>query len=625
MEPIDLPTIFISYSRRQLYFAEALTLHLQQAGLDVWFDLQQLKAGSVWSDGLKDGIGQAGKLILVVSKASLASSYVEEEWRGVLESGNPVVLAICEPVVLPDELRGLPTYDFTRGFTGKLAEITAFLQGKAAPQYDRIAVPNAWRDYFRIPWPALLVISTYFLTFFTGAVGLYFIGGDVDVPIIFTCTLSLAILLWHGIPFLQRKPVYRKIRRSVLWILPLLFLQFIWFVFQAVIIAFLDWANGEEAVIKEHGWPIYVAANILAAAYILFVYYVTLARSSTLLRWMGPEDDLQPLRRRVHQPLIKGELTAVDMASQKNNQTGVSFAVHSDPADRSIANWITNIFETVGHRSVSTEEHWDDHIAVISNRTSGTQIQAWNEAYEGKLILVVVTTVELNGDLQKAEQYQWVDARDLDEEDIIGLAHSLGTQAAGKKAGLESTPNNIDDWVMPMNVRVLRTILLACIVICFCRIIIDLIIDPLTMEAPPDQPPPVIGLLAALGVVATGSFWLIRKGLIYRRMPAWSMYAIVLSICAITCFIAVPPIEDSPIEIEYWPTRLGVFSFIILLLLVTARKGRIWFPVSSIAHTDELGASSAVIRSWHTTQLVTVVFWIVFWSGIYLVLYGYVT
>jgi hypothetical protein len=44
---------FVSYSCRQLYFAESLALHLQKEGIDVWFDLQQLQAGTVWSEGLR--------------------------------------------------------------------------------------------------------------------------------------------------------------------------------------------------------------------------------------------------------------------------------------------------------------------------------------------------------------------------------------------------------------------------------------------------------------------------------------------------------------------------------------------------------------------------------------------
>ncbi len=36
------PVTFISYSRRQLYFAESLSLHLQKENHNIWFDLQQL-------------------------------------------------------------------------------------------------------------------------------------------------------------------------------------------------------------------------------------------------------------------------------------------------------------------------------------------------------------------------------------------------------------------------------------------------------------------------------------------------------------------------------------------------------------------------------------------------------
>ena len=46
--------IFISYSRRQLYFAESVVLHLQRAGPDVWFNLQKLTPGVDWSAARKD-------------------------------------------------------------------------------------------------------------------------------------------------------------------------------------------------------------------------------------------------------------------------------------------------------------------------------------------------------------------------------------------------------------------------------------------------------------------------------------------------------------------------------------------------------------------------------------------
>ena len=85
---------FLSYSRRQLYFAEALALHLQKAGIDVWFDLQQLQAGKVWSDGLDSGVETAERLLLVVSRASLESPYTRVEWQGVAARDQEVILAV---------------------------------------------------------------------------------------------------------------------------------------------------------------------------------------------------------------------------------------------------------------------------------------------------------------------------------------------------------------------------------------------------------------------------------------------------------------------------------------------------------------------------------------------------
>ena len=117
---VKQPITFISYSRRQLYFAESLALHLQKEGIDAWFDLQQLQAGTVWSEGLKNGVSEASLMVLVVSQASLASPYTQAEWKGFAGKGNQLVLAIYEPVDLPDELRDLPVYDFRSGFNSKL-------------------------------------------------------------------------------------------------------------------------------------------------------------------------------------------------------------------------------------------------------------------------------------------------------------------------------------------------------------------------------------------------------------------------------------------------------------------------------------------------------------------------
>ena len=45
-------TIFISYSRKDYYFAESLALHLKQRGVTVWLDVKDLDPGALWEHDL---------------------------------------------------------------------------------------------------------------------------------------------------------------------------------------------------------------------------------------------------------------------------------------------------------------------------------------------------------------------------------------------------------------------------------------------------------------------------------------------------------------------------------------------------------------------------------------------
>lgn len=82
-------------------------------------------------------------------------------------------------------------------------------------------------------------------------------------------------------------------------------------------------------------------------------------------------------------------------------------------------------------------------------------------SYEGKLVFVVVSTIKFGDSLQKTTgRYQWVDAREMEKRDILGLAKSLGDKTAWKReAALESTPDKIDDMKMPAGIKLLRNLL----------------------------------------------------------------------------------------------------------------------------------------------------------------------
>lgn len=614
MDSTSLPTTFISYSRRQLYFAEALALHLQKAGLNVWFDLQQLKAGSVWADGLKSGISNAGTLVLVVSKASLASPYVEVEWKGVLEKGNPVVLAVYESVELPEELRALPSYDFRQGFQKKLADLSAYLKGETEPRYDKVAPPNRFRDMLRTPWPVLLIVCSYFTTLLACLAVFYKLGdSDISPIVIIPPVLSLALGLWYGIPFLGRKAIYRKLRRSVLWVTLLLIIQFVVFYVLLLFQGMADsYYNQETAYGEKSTEYVLIVATLVAIVYNLLVYYLVFGWSSALLRWIGPEDDLQLLRRRSHQSLIEQELGDLNIKAESRVGDSVLFSVHNDTADQPFAHWMANIFEANGHTQVQADAKPNYHIAVLSNRTSIAQVQELIHSYAGKLIFIVASTVEFTEDLGDAGKYQWVDARDVDEEDIVGLANSLGTAVAGKKAGLESTPSKIDSWKIPSSLKLLRVILVLFAVACLLRILSDLFGNPFKDELPvlSSFSQEQWGRVALFLMLGAGSFLLIIRGLVKRKMPTNRLFLGVSIIYFFVCFLVVPYVD----EFKYG--SLVLFSLVFLLLTYSALRGRTWLPAAASANNDEVGMNAAISRTRHIKHIGIVILWIALYFGV---------
>jgi hypothetical protein len=85
--------VFISYSRKDYYFAESLTLALLERQIGAWLDVKDLRPGVDWEEPLESAIDTASCLVLIVSRDSLKSPAVAAEWRRALARGTPVVAA----------------------------------------------------------------------------------------------------------------------------------------------------------------------------------------------------------------------------------------------------------------------------------------------------------------------------------------------------------------------------------------------------------------------------------------------------------------------------------------------------------------------------------------------------
>ena len=78
-QPIQRYSCFISYSSRDQAFADRLHADLQNKGVRCWFAPHDLPIGAKTWDAIDEAIRLRDKLLLILSKRSIASDWVEDE------------------------------------------------------------------------------------------------------------------------------------------------------------------------------------------------------------------------------------------------------------------------------------------------------------------------------------------------------------------------------------------------------------------------------------------------------------------------------------------------------------------------------------------------------------------
>jgi hypothetical protein len=165
-------TVFISYSRQEVPFVDILLEELEERGIQTWLDYRSLIPGRPWLEQIVAGIDGADVLLLIVSKASMASKNVELEYRRALEKNKRIILVIFEAVSLPPELRGCEWIDFRSSFGNGLRTLIrgldAPLKQKPAPQRGFKTSLTVWFTFLIAVLVILLSIPAWW-TLFTPA------------------------------------------------------------------------------------------------------------------------------------------------------------------------------------------------------------------------------------------------------------------------------------------------------------------------------------------------------------------------------------------------------------------------------------------------------------------------
>lgn len=99
-DPLQFYASFISYSSKDQKFADRLYADLQNKGVRCWLASEDLKIGERIRVGIDEAIRLHDKLLLVLSKHSVASDWVEQEVETALERERKEKRTVLFPIRL---------------------------------------------------------------------------------------------------------------------------------------------------------------------------------------------------------------------------------------------------------------------------------------------------------------------------------------------------------------------------------------------------------------------------------------------------------------------------------------------------------------------------------------------
>ena len=126
---------FISYASKDDAFARRLHADLQNNGVRCWFDAEDMKIGAEIRDVIEEAIRLRDKVLLVLSEAAIASTWVEGEVEKAFEEERQRGGLVLFPVRLDDAV--LTTKAAWAGHLRRTRHIGDFRAWKDYDAYQR--------------------------------------------------------------------------------------------------------------------------------------------------------------------------------------------------------------------------------------------------------------------------------------------------------------------------------------------------------------------------------------------------------------------------------------------------------------------------------------------------------
>ena len=384
--------IFLSYSRRQFYFAESLVLSLQEAGVPIWFDVQELAPGEPWREELFAGLKAARGIIVVVSQASMASTYVRDEWLPMVEAKLPIYLAIFESAEVPTELLEDATavIDLRGRFSVGVGRLLETINDESVTHKDPIPKPNRLNLPFRLSFAnGFVVIIAVLSVLFLLLAAFYLLVTDQSASG-FGGGILLVLYAYYladlALDIMRRDHNFRQMWIGLVLIIPLM--------------------------------AAFTPVAILLPAFAI----IMLLTSSGIYRWLPTGDAPNWMRRRygvAAAPTLRELVETLDAIAEPQSQP---YTITYQSEDTWVAEQIEQALQTGGHQRITEPDSTTQHILVLSHYTPVSTVEGILAESQSTITPVVATNVDARGRVKALGAYQSVDFREHSPDQLEAIS-----------------------------------------------------------------------------------------------------------------------------------------------------------------------------------------------------------
>ena len=520
--------VFISYSRRELGFVDDLAGRLEGKKYAVWLDYRSLIPGRPWEEQIFQGIKDADVILLVASKASMASENVGKEWKYFLRQNKRLVLLVFEAVDLPVELEKFEWVDFRGNYESALVELDRQLQ---QPMQEDHPAPQTG---FKVP-------PIVWIAFALSAI---------------TAVMSIGALWTLFIPFFLMTLPFRVFKRNFhylyveasLIMLPL-----------ALYLTSLFTASDDTFYITDF-------LTLVSIPFVIALLFVL--RSAGMQRWGKPEA-IRPY-------------TTSHVMPEYPPLKPVSFFIEHAPQDAVVAVEMTETFKSHGHLETKNADSAEAIFTLISAFKGDVEA-------DGEKHVVYPVILQSNNKIsRKISRVQWLDFR-LGVKKLDSVAKLLSEPEMLLRA-LCIRPMG-DQIVLPATILYLTYFIALLAVICigsWFPYIIQYFPDVVDT---PDLDFPMMQLIVSLVLFGVISYFMARQ-LIRRKGPAASLGGLIFGTLLLGAIIYWQVLIDSSVldilNLEqdsfgfssYYPTYFYIIGSLVMTVYLFINRADLkrWFP-----------------------------------------------